>query len=126
MKFLVDSYAWVEYLDGTQSGQKVKEILQKGEIYTLNLVLSEVISRMKRLKLDAEIAYKALILNSKILQLSPEIAKEAGLLHAEIREKIKHFGLVDALLLALARRLKAKILTGDQHFKGFKEAVLIR
>jgi len=35
------------------------------------------------------------------------------------------FGLVDAFVLLTARELDAKILTGDRHFKGFKEAVLL-
>jgi predicted nucleic acid-binding protein len=39
---------------------------------------------------------------------------------------MKDFGLADAYVLATARKLKSKILTGDPHFKGMKEAVLIK
>ena len=61
--------------------------------------------------------------NSTIVGLTPEIAKEAGVSHADIKKKVRNFGLVDAIILVSARKLKAKIVTGDKHFKGFKETV---
>ena len=126
MKYIIDSYAWIEYLEGSKLGEKVREIiLNNYELYSLNLTIAEVISKVKRKKGDSEIAFKAITSNSKILEITPEMAKNAGLFHAEIRQKIKNFGLVDSLLLIVARELKAKILTGDNHFKGFKEAVFI-
>lgn len=126
MKYIIDSYAWMEYLEGSGLGEKVREILTgNNEIYSLNLTIVEVISRVKRKKGNVEIAYSAINSNSKVVEITPEIAKKAGLFHTEIRNKIKNFGLVDALILILARELNAKILTGDKHFKGFKEAVFI-
>lgn len=47
------------------------------------------------------------------------------MLHAEIRQVEKDFGLADACVLATARKLKSKVLTGDPHFKNVKEAVMI-
>ncbi|GBE19286.1 MAG TPA: PIN domain-containing protein [Candidatus Pacearchaeota archaeon] len=126
MRYIIDSYAWVEYLEGSKLGEKVRDILTgKNEIYSLNLTIAEVISRVKRKKGSIEIAYNAINSNSKVAEITPEIAKKAGLFHMEIRSKIKNFGLVDALILILARELNAKILTGDKHFKGFKEAIFI-
>lgn len=55
-----------------------------------------------------------------------EFSREAGLLHALIRKKIKDFGLIDAFVLLTARKIKARVLTGDNYFKGFKEVILIR
>lgn len=126
MKYLIDSYAWIEYLDGTQEGLKVKKILNNNESYTLTLNLAEVISKTKRTGKDPKISYKAIVSNSKIISINSEIAKDGGIFHAEIHEKIKSFGLVDCLLLMTARKINAKILTGDRHFKGFKEAILLR
>jgi len=74
---------------------------------------------------DPEVAEDILTSNSIIIDADHELSKEAGILHAEIREKVKDFGLADSYVLAAARRLKAKIITGDPHFKGFKEAILI-
>ncbi len=128
MKYIIDSYAWIEYLDGTQLGEKVKEILEKedNEIFSLNLTLSEVISRTKRKNKDIVIAYQAISLNSKVAEITPELAKKAGLFHAEIRKEIKDFGLVDSLVWILSEDLNAKVVTGDVHFKNFKEVIFLK
>jgi len=54
------------------------------------------------------------------------LSKEAGMLHAEIRKTVKDFKLADAYIVASARRMGSTVLTGDPHFVGFNEAVLIR
>ena len=127
MKYIIDAYAWIEYLEGSNLGSKVREIiLGEDEIFSLNLTIAEVVSKVKRKKGNPELAFNAIKTNSKILEITPEIAKKAGLFHAEKREKTKNFGLVDSLILILARELKAKILTGDEHFREFKEAIFIK
>ena len=42
-----------------------------------------------------------------------------------MKKKIRDFGLIDAIILTTARKLKAKVVTGDPHFKKFKEVVFI-
>ncbi|MBU0761032.1 MAG: PIN domain-containing protein [Nanoarchaeota archaeon] len=124
MRYIIDSSAWIDYLEGGQLGEKVRKlILGDNEILSLNLIVAEVISYIKRKESNAELAYNAITTNSKIIEISPDVAKRAGLFHAEIRKKVKNFGLVDAVILMAARDKGAKILTGDAHFKNFKEAV---
>ena len=126
MKILIDSSAWIEYLEGSTKGEKVREIFSgDNELYVLNFIISEVISKIKRKNMNEELAYRAIITNSKVLNLTPRIAKNAGLLHAEMKKKIKDFGLADALILATAREMNMKVLTEDKHFKKFKEAVFL-
>jgi len=126
MKYLFDAFAWIAYLEGGSAGEKVNKILQEdNEIYTLSITVAEVVSKTKRMKRDAEAAYLAIISNSTIIDAPPKISKEAGLLHAQIREKIKNFGIVDTLIAVTAKSISAKILTGDEHFKNFKEAIFI-
>jgi predicted nucleic acid-binding protein len=127
MKYIIDSYAWIEYLDGSSPGEKVKKILEgDNEIFSLNLTISEVVSRVKRKNGDVDIAFTAINSISKVAEITPEMAKKAGKFHAEIRKKIKDFGLVDSLILILARELNAKVVTGDEHFRGFKETIFIK
>lgn len=126
MRYLIDSSAWIEYFEGSTEGEKVWNILKKENIYSLSLIIAEVVSKVKRSNKDSDLAYRIISSNSKILDITPEIAKEAGLLHAKIKKKVKNFGLVDALILVSARKLNAKILTRDMHFKEFNEAVLIK
>jgi predicted nucleic acid-binding protein len=42
-----------------------------------------------------------------------------------MRKIERDFGLADAYVLVTARRLRSKVLTGDPHFRGVKEAVPI-
>jgi predicted nucleic acid-binding protein len=125
MRCIVDSSAWIEYLSGSNAGEKVNEILKKGEIYVIPIIISEVVSYVKRKKGDAETAYESMIKNAKIIDITPRIAKEAGLLHAEMKEKGIDFPFADALILCSARENKTRIITTDSHFKSFKEAILI-
>lgn len=127
MRYLIDSWAWIEYLDGTKNGLKVKEILtEENEVFTIILSLAEIISRAKRKGKDIEGVENAILVNSKIINVNVEMSKQASLLHAEMRKTGRDFGLIDAFVLKAARELKAKIVTGDEHFRNVKEAILIK
>jgi predicted nucleic acid-binding protein len=127
-RFVIDSYAWIEYFEGSEAGKRVKTIIENKEnkIFTSLVNVSEIMSIFKRRGYDFEEAYKLIISLSGIHPSDCAFAKEAGLLHAEIKTKNKHFSLADAFVLLTARKLNAKILTGDEDFRGIKEAVLIK
>ena len=128
MKFVLDTFAWLEYFNGSESGKKVSKIIESEEndIFSSIITIAEVSSILKRKEGNIELGHQTIINLSKIYFINLEFAKEAGILHAETRKKIKDFGFADAIVLLTARKLGAKILTGDPHFKGFKEAVLIK
>ena len=127
MKYVIDAYAWIEYFIESNKGKKVKEIVESedNEIFVSVITIAEVSSIGVRENRDVELGNKIILGLSSIYFINLELAKEAGILHAEIRKKIKDFGLADAFVLLTARKLGAKIVTGDPHFKGFKEAILI-
>ena len=124
----VDSYAWIEYLNGTKAGLKVKRILEakNNTILTTCINLVEVVSKAKREGKDADFATNALLSLSRVLAIGTRQARNAGMLHAEMRRKIADFGLADAFVLAIAREQKAKIVTGDEHFRNVNDSVMIR
>ena len=125
-KYVVDSWIWVEYFDGNDL--KIKNIIESenNEFYITNITISEVISIAKRKNKDVDEIFKALTSLSQIFEGNSLFYKEVGILHAEIRKRIKDFGLSDTFVLATARKLNVKILTGDPHFKGLKESILIK
>ena len=125
-KYVIDSYAWIEYIDGTQTGRELQKLLEKNEeVYTSVITVAEVVSKAARRNKDAKLAYDILLNNSQIVRVDEELSWAAGLLHTEMRKTEKDFGLADAYVLATARKLKAKILTGDPHFKNVKDAILM-
>jgi len=126
-KYVIDAYAWIEYLVGSEAGDKVRTVLEEedSEVYTCAVTLAEVISKTAREERDYESAYGVITGNSSMVDVDEELSKETGLLHAEMRKTGKDFGLADAYVLAVARRNNTKILTADMHFKDIKEAILI-
>lgn len=128
IKCVIDAYAWIEYLRGSKAGEKVRAVFEEenSEIYTCAVTVAEVISKVAREGQNVEIIYDVLLNNSQVVNVDEEVSKEAGLLHAQMRKIKKDFGLADVYVLATARKLKSKVLTGDFHFEGVKEAILIK
>jgi predicted nucleic acid-binding protein len=127
MRYLIDTSAWIEYLNGSKAGEEVSKVLKgENEIYVISLIISEVVSKVRRNKGNIELAYDCIIKNSKIFDITPKISKKIGILHAETRVKIPDFSLADASIVCSAEEIDARILTKDSHFKGFKGTVLIK
>src|ERR1017187_5685088 len=96
-RLVVDSWAWVEYLRGSEIGKKVDmRISAAGELWTTVVSLSEVVSKYRREKLSEQVAIDAISTLSKFGLPSRDDAIEAGKLHAEIKTKSANFGLADA------------------------------
>ena len=47
-------------------------------------------------------------------------------MHAVIRNDRKHMGIADIFILLTAEKLKAKVVTGDEDFRGLKESFMIK
>lgn len=125
--YIVDSWAWVEYLRGTEAGKRVKEELGLGsEILTHVLTLAELTSKFKREKLDFDNVWRAVTVLSKVITVNETDARDTGILHAAVKEKRANFSLADAFVLHAARKLNCRVLTGDPDFRGIKEAIMLR
>ena len=128
-RYIIDSSAWIEYLEGTKQGLAVKEIIENtaNEIYTPAIIVAEVLSKSLRSgdKKIYENAEKTIEQIPRIIEIDYRLAKRAAEIHAHERKKQKDFGLADAFLAASAESIEAKILTGDPHFKGMKNVVFI-
>jgi predicted nucleic acid-binding protein len=126
--YVIDAWAWVEYLIGSGHGRKLSDVLEdsNSEVYTCAITMAEVISKVAKEKRDIEGARSVVSSNSQIVNIDEELSCQAGFLHCEMRKSLKDFGLADAYVLATARALNAKVLTGDLHFKNMKEAIMIK
>ena len=119
--YVVDSCAWIALLDGTATGARVEKLLEASEeSWTPTPVLAEVISKAVRRGKDSAVAWEAIRAWSLVAPLDAETARAAGGLHATYRARVRDFALTDAVVLAFARKLSARILTGDPHFRGMK------
>jgi len=127
-RYIIDAYAWIEYLVGSEPGIRVRTILEdeRNDIFTCAVTVAEVVSKTIREGRNAETAYDILTGNSVIVAIDGEISRDAGVLHADMRKTRKDFGLSDAYVLATSRITKSKILTGDPHFEGIQNIILVK
>ena len=126
-RYFVDSWAWIEYLEGSVQGEKVRRRMsdETNEIFTHVVSVAEIVSKVKRKGKDAESAWGAISTNSKVWIVDEMGSKDAALLHAAMKSDRRSFGLADAFVLSAALKLGARVLTGDPDFKGLKDVEML-
>ena len=129
MKYVIDSYAWLEYFMNTTVGEKVREIIESSEHEKLTptICLSEIYAKVLKTEgLErAEIQRAFIKLRSALVPLSEDIAVESAKVDVEMKKKVKGWGLADSIVLGTARLKRAKVVTGDEHFKDLEQTVYI-
>ena len=126
-KIVVDAYTWIEYFNGSEEGLKAKKIIEdeNNEIFISSASFAEVISKFLRTNKDINIAITGLNSLAKTIEISQEISILAGEIHFNEKKKNENFGMLDSFVIATAKKINAKILTGDDDFKNFKETIFI-
>jgi predicted nucleic acid-binding protein len=124
-EFILDSYAWIEYFNGSLQGAKVKEMLATKRALTPSIVIAELAFRYADWS-EWKQMLAFIQANTEITGLNYQTANYAGQIKQAIRERLKNnFGLADAIILATAKEHRAKIVTGDQHFKEMPETIFL-
>ncbi len=134
MKIVIDAYAWIELLIGSERGVKVKELIENSEeAYTPSTVLAETARKFLREGTDEKTinTWLEIITNASVItQIDSTTAIEAAKCHLELSKKAKVSkqntpSLFDAIVHATARINQCKIVTGDEHFKNLPETIWI-
>ena len=129
MKYVIDSYAWIEYFMGTKTGEKVKPIIENTEEkITPTICLAEIYAKTLRVE-NGELAEKQRIFikeKSALAPLDEKTAVEAAMLTSKLKREIPGWGLADSIVYATALIKKAEVVTGDEHFKKLKNVTFIR
>jgi predicted nucleic acid-binding protein len=134
VKIVVDTYAWIELLIGSEKGVNVKDILEKAdEVYTPDIVLAETARKFLREGTDEEVINRwiEIITNASVVTpIDSVIALEAAKCQSELIKRAKNLkqntpSLFDAIVYATARVKGCKVITGDEHFTSLPEVVWI-
>ncbi len=134
MKIVADTYAWVEIFKGSPLGEKSGRAMREAEfLLTPGVVLAELVRKyirdgLGRGTVSERIEKIADV--SELSQVNREVALASADAYSELETRSKQSGLrkpglFDAIILAIARVNDAKVLTGDQHFKGLPETFWI-
>jgi len=95
------------------------------EVFTASLSVAEVVSRVQRWGKDGRRTAQDLEAACVIVPMDFTLAVSTGLIHAAMRAKVPDFPYGDAAVLAVARTLKARIVTCDSHFAGERDVILL-
>ncbi len=132
-KYIIDSYAWIEYFTASRYGEVAKEYIESDHSVTPSIVVSEVSRKLqKEIELGDETVEGRLnrleFINatSQVVELDFELAVTAGKMDLEMKKKTKGWGLADSIVLCTARGLKGKVVTGDEHFRDLTEVIFIK
>ena len=122
---VLDSFAWIEYFNGTSAGERVRGLLENGLAVTPAIVVAELSEKYRRLNREFGSKYDFVRARTSIIPLEEELARAAGELNFERKKRVKGWGMADSIVLATARRSGSKIITGDPHFKDLSEETII-
>jgi len=134
VKIVIDTYAWIELLIGSERGNKVKELMENAEeVYTPSTVLAETARKFLREGTDEKTigTWLEIITNASVItQIDSATALEAAKCQLELSQQAKISkqntpSLFDAIVYATARINQCKIITGDEHFKNLPETIWI-
>jgi predicted nucleic acid-binding protein len=129
MRYIIDSYAWIEYFMGTKAGEKAKPIIENlEEKITPTICLAEVYAKTLKVE-NQELAEKQRTFikeKSALAPLDEKIAVESAKIDQTMKKKIKGWGLADSIVYAAGNTKNAEIVTGDEHFKNLKNVIFIK
>ena len=123
MTVLIDSWAWIEYFKGSESGKKAKKYIEgkeKAIISTINV--AEVYRWILRFYNEKIAEEKIDIMKERCFVIP--VDEEIAIMAAKIKHERK-FGLGDAIIYATARKENAHLLTGDSDFKNMENVIFI-
>jgi len=128
LTLVFDSYAWIEFFTGSKLGEKVKEFIENGEeIVTPTIVLAEIANKYYREGLSKEIVVNRISvikevsfvreIDNDVLEILGEARKILTKNTKRLKLKQKP-SLADIIIYATALAEKARVVTGDEHFRG--------
>ena len=111
---------------GTKKGETVRKFVDDSvQLYTSPIVIAEIYSKSLRTDGNAQERVDFIIERCALIPIDDVIAVEAAKIHVENRLKFKDFGLADAFIMASARSKGLSVMTGDEHFVDFEDAVML-
>jgi predicted nucleic acid-binding protein len=130
--YVIDTYAWVEYLLGSTAGAKAKNYIEGGSALTPSVVLAELrkwylreIEAGRRSEREMQQHFAYIESATGIVSLDGGLALKAGETDFLMKKRIRGWPLADSVIYATATSRAAQVVTGDPHFKGLEDVIFI-
>jgi predicted nucleic acid-binding protein len=120
---LIDSWAWVEYWKGGKFAKEAAAYIEGDEesvVSTINI--SEVYFWVARYYDEATAMQKLKTIEKRCSTVAVDKTIAIDAANIKIQSKL---GLADSLILATARQVRGKVVTGDPEMKDFKDAIFL-
>ena len=120
---MIDSWAWIEYWKGGKLAGEAASFIDGDEESVVSAInLAEVHLSIARSYDEAMAGEKVATMEKRchVVQVDADIAIEA----AKIKRSEK-LGLADSLIMATARHVGGKVVTGEPDLKPFKDVIFI-
>ena len=124
-KYMLDSSAWIEYFSGSESGARIKNVVEGDTTVTSILSIAEISDKFSREKERFD-KFLAFIKNvSSVVNITILSCSESGRLKAERRKIKKKFSLADAIIYLSAKENSCTLVTLDHDFDNMENVKVI-
>ena len=96
------------------------------KIFISGVIISEVLIKFLKREKPATEAITAMTMLTTLIPFDAKVAEETAKIYVQERRTKSKFGVADAHILAVARIWNAKIITYDNDFRNFSEAIILR
>lgn len=125
---LIDTSTWIEIFRNSPWGRQALECIEQNSPLAVSvLTLYELQYRFNDLygeeKTGSFIA--TILTHAEVIPVDMQIAIAAGTIRIGQKKKGNGMGAVDCMILATARIHNLNVLTGDRHFDGLEETIVL-
>jgi predicted nucleic acid-binding protein len=130
--FVIDTFAWVEYLIGSTRGRSAKKYIESGKSGTPTIVLMELtkwflreVEARRRTLIEMNNAFEFIRAITLSVDLDERLAKAAGETDFIMKKRIHDWPMADSIVYATAKTVGATVVTGDAHFKLLENVTML-
>jgi len=98
-RFVIDSYAWIEYFKGTDAGRLAKNYIEGKEAATSGISVAELKEKYLRegwRYFDADLLFITSV--TTIIPVGKEVAVSAGEVNFERKRNVRDWGMSDSIV----------------------------
>ncbi len=125
MAIVFDTYAWIEYFNGSEKGKIVGKYLKEDRVLTPLIVLLEISYKADKEGWNLKELIDFIKIKSKIVGINEKFVLSFGKFYNKTKKEVRDISMADVIILHTAIINDAKVLTGDKHFQKTERAIML-